>query len=58
MASTASVHPDDVDTLKAMLVAIAAEKSELRDETAELKAEIVRMATLNDTLKSGSPICI
>jgi transposase len=48
MASTASVLPDDIDTLKAMLVAMASEKAELRDETAELKAEVVRLATLNE----------
>ncbi len=55
MASTASALPDDIDTLKAMLVAMAAEKAELeteagqlRDETAELKAEVVRLATLNE----------
>ena len=42
MASTASALPDDIDTLKAMLVAMASEKAELRDETAELKAEVDR----------------
>ncbi|RWP30322.1 IS66 family transposase [Mesorhizobium sp.] len=55
MTNSASALPDDVDTLKAMLVAMASEKAELqteagqlRGETAELKAEIVRMATLNE----------
>jgi transposase len=55
MPSSATALPDDVDTLKAMLVAIASEKAgleteagQLRGETAELKAEIVRMATLNE----------
>jgi len=55
MPSSASALPDDVDTLKAMLVVMASEKAELtteaghlRGETAELKAEIVRMATLNE----------
>jgi uncharacterized coiled-coil DUF342 family protein len=48
MASTALALPDDVDTLKAILVAMATEKDELRDETAELKSEIVRLAMLNE----------
>lgn len=55
MASPASALPDDVDTLKAMLIAMAARKDELqaeagqlRAETSELKAEIVRMAALNE----------
>jgi hypothetical protein len=56
MASTASVLPDDIDTLKAMLVAMASEKAELRDETAELKAEVVRLATLNERAEERTPI--
>ncbi len=55
MTNNASALPDDVDTLKAMLVAMVSEKAELqaeagqlRGETVELKAEIVRMATLNE----------
>jgi transposase len=55
MTRSASTLPDDIDTLKAMFVAMATEKAELqteagqlRGETAELKAEIVRMATLNE----------
>lgn len=55
MTNGASALPDDIDTLKAMLVAMASEKAELqteagqlRGETADLKAEIVRMATLNE----------
>src|SRR5690606_10196705 len=55
MTRHASALPDDIDTLKAMLIAMASEKAELqteagqlRDETADLKAEIVRMAAINE----------
>jgi transposase len=48
MASSASALPDDTDTLKAMLVAMAAEKAELRIEAAELKAEVIRLGTVNE----------
>lgn len=48
MTSSASALPDDVDTLKAMVVVMMSEKADLRDETAELKAEIVRLATVNE----------
>jgi len=55
MTSHASALPDDIDTLKAMLIAMASEKAELqteagqlRGETAELKAEIVRLAAVNE----------
>ena len=48
MTSSASALPDDVDTLKAMVVAMVSDKAELQAETAELKAEIVRLATVNE----------
>jgi transposase len=48
MAGTASALPDDVDTLKAMLIAMATELAELRDGTVELKAEIARPTTVNE----------
>ncbi|MER9901088.1 hypothetical protein [Mesorhizobium sp. M0130] len=39
-----------------MFVAMAAEKAELQQLRSEtLKAEIVRMATLNEPARSGSP---
>lgn len=48
MTNSASALPDDVGTLKAMLVAMATEKVELQTETATLKAEIVRLETVNE----------
>ena len=48
MTSSASALPDDVDTLKAIVVAMVSDKAELQAETAELKAEIVRLATVNE----------
>ncbi|HEY5818055.1 MAG TPA: IS66 family transposase [Mesorhizobium sp.] len=48
MTSSASALPDDAGTLKAMLIAIAMEKADLQGETAELKAEIDRLATVNE----------
>ena len=48
MTSSASALPDDVDTLKAMVVVMVSDKAELQAETAELKAEIVRLATINE----------
>lgn len=48
MTSSDSALPDDAGTLKAMLIAMAMEKADLRDETAELKAEIVRLTTVNE----------
>jgi len=48
MASSASALPDDIDTLRAMLLAMAAEKAELRIEAAELKAEVIRLETVNE----------
>lgn len=48
MTSSASALPDDVDTLKAMVIAMAMDKTELQAETAELKAEVIRMGTVNE----------
>ena len=48
MTSSASALPDDVDTLKAMVVVMVSDNAELQAETAELKAEIVRLATINE----------
>jgi len=48
MTCHASALPDDTDTLKAMLIAMASEKAELQDETATLKTEIVRLAAVNE----------
>lgn len=55
MTRHASALPDDIDTLKAMLIAAAAREDELQaqagqlqSETATLKAEIVRMAAINE----------
>ncbi|MDH4984438.1 IS66 family transposase [Aminobacter anthyllidis] len=48
MTRSASALPDDVDTLKAMVVAMVSDTAELKAETAELKAEIVRLATINE----------
>lgn len=55
MTRHASALPDDIDTLKAMLIAAAAREDELQaqagqlqTETATLKAEIVRMAAINE----------
>ncbi|RWN86073.1 MAG: IS66 family transposase [Mesorhizobium sp.] len=55
MTSHASALPDDIDTLKAMLIAVATQKDELQaeagqlqGETATLKAELVRMAAINE----------
>jgi transposase len=48
MTNSASALPDDVGTLKAMLVAMATEKAGLQTETATLKGEIVRLETVNE----------
>lgn len=55
MTRHASALPDDIDTLKAMLIAAAAREDELQSqagqlqsEAATLKAEIVRMAAINE----------
>lgn len=55
MTCPALTLPDDIDTLKAMLVAMASEKAELQaeagqlqDETMQLKAELVRIAAINE----------
>ena len=43
MTSHASALPDDIDALKATLVAMASEKAELQSEATTLKTEIVRL---------------
>jgi transposase len=55
MARGASALPDDVDTLKAMLVSLTSEKAELEAEASDieaekalLKAEVARLATINE----------
>ena len=48
MTSHASALPDDIDALKAMLVAMASEKAELQSEATTLKTEIVRLAAVNE----------
>src|SRR5258708_6845353 len=55
MTRSASALPDDIGMLKAMLVAMAVEKAELqaeagqlKTETAELKAVVIRLGTVNE----------
>jgi transposase len=55
MTSSASALPDDAETLKAMLISLTSQKeglqansADLEAEKAMLKAEVVRLATINE----------
>ena len=55
MTPATSALPDDVDTLKAMLVVAAGEKAGLQVEAAALKAEIARLALINERAETRIP---